>query len=522
LADTTGKPKLNTSYQEIAEIPCSGGLILDRSIFTMPYGAALELENMESNINGGYSRVKGYSPFSSTALSGTGRVLGIATLGATVIGCRGANVEYGNDTTWTSIATNRTNAGRYSFDKYTWTGTEIIAMADGVNYAATWDGSTYTLLNGAAGAGAGTAPTAPVDVKEFKGYLFFVQGEELTFTAPFDANDFTPGNGAGSLIVGEEIVGIFPQRDELFIFCPNSIYRMTGTSLADFTVVPVSRNIGCRCRHSIREIAGDLIFLAQDGLRTIARTARIDDVEIGTVSKAIQERFSNTPSDCIYSSAVIRGKSQYRIFFPTTDITITNAMGVLGVLKRTLSPKISGDAHEVDYDLGWEFADLKGIKPSYTCSDMYDNQDIVLHGDFDNGIVYKQEDTTKFNGTNISCVFRSSDMPLGDSGLRKVLHRIFLYFATDGTMDLDLSMIYNNSDPDTPQPAPYNITNTVGSVYGTGVYGTATYSTTKTVFIRQPVEGSGWTVSVKITEDDASSDFTLKGFALEFVQTGRK
>ena len=53
-------------------------------------------------------------------------------------------------------------------------------------------------------------------------------------------------------------------------------------------VVPVAKNIGCLSGYSIQEIGGDLIFLAPDGLRTVAGTARIGDVELGTVSKAIQ------------------------------------------------------------------------------------------------------------------------------------------------------------------------------------------------------------------------------------------
>ena len=53
--------------------------------------------------------------------------------------------------------------------------------------------------------------------------------------------------------------------------------------------VPVTKkNVGCLSGYSIQEIGGDLIFLAPDGLRTVAGTARIGDVELGTVSKAIQ------------------------------------------------------------------------------------------------------------------------------------------------------------------------------------------------------------------------------------------
>ena len=47
---------------------------------------------------------------------------------------------------------------------------------------------------------------------------------------------------------------------------------MSGSSEADFTVTPVTRDIGCVNGQTIQEFAGDLIFLAPDGLRTVAGT----------------------------------------------------------------------------------------------------------------------------------------------------------------------------------------------------------------------------------------------------------
>ena len=47
----------------------------------------------------------------------------------------------------------------------------------------------------------------------------------------------------------------------------------------------LTKNIGCVSGNSIQEIGGDLIFLAPDGLRTVAGTARIDDVELSSISR---------------------------------------------------------------------------------------------------------------------------------------------------------------------------------------------------------------------------------------------
>ena len=83
-----------------------------------------------------------------------------------------------------------------------------------------------------------------------------------------------------------------------------------------FTMTPVTRNIGCTNGDTIQEFAGDLIFLGPDGLRTIAGTARIGDVELGTISSNVQSVFDeNLRNSGLFESLVIPDKTQYRLFF---------------------------------------------------------------------------------------------------------------------------------------------------------------------------------------------------------------
>ena len=107
----------------------------------------------------------------------------------------------------------------------------------------------------------------------------------LVFSEPFDEDGFMQRSGAGSIKVDDNIVGLKVFRDALFIFCENRIFKMTGSTLSDFAIQPVTRNIGCVNGDTIQEFAGDLIFLGPDGLRTVAATARIGDVDLGTIHK---------------------------------------------------------------------------------------------------------------------------------------------------------------------------------------------------------------------------------------------
>ena len=82
--------------------------------------------------------------------------------------------------------------------------------------------------------------------------------QELVFSQPFDEDAFNTGSGAGSIKVDDTIVGMKAFRNDLFVFCENRIFKLSGTSSSDFAITPVTRNIGCVNGDTI-QFAGDLI-----------------------------------------------------------------------------------------------------------------------------------------------------------------------------------------------------------------------------------------------------------------------
>ena len=571
-------------------VSLDGGLVLNRDSFTQDPGTALQLQNFEPSIKGGYGRVAGANKaimleFNDTNLStssktGSDEMLMVVILGNDIIAARGSVLGKANSTTlttihsdsvttmtventngfassgtlyvgseqitytgktsktftgctrgantttaaeyvkddiissvWTSITDTRTSANKYTYTHYNFSGTDKIAFADSQNYAGTYDGTTYTLLNGAAGSGSGTAPTSTESIFAFRNHMFFAKSssEELVFSAPFAENDFTPANGAGSIRVNDTIKGLHVFREKLIIFCKNSIYSLTGSSIADFVVEPITRDIGCLDKFSIQEIGGDLIYFSPDGLRTIAGTERIDDVALGSLSKPIQERIEEIPFDNI-SSVVIREKSQYRLFFPETGGGEANSQGIIGVIKQSVQGQV-----------GFQWADFKGLKPSCTTSEYIGEVEQVLHGGYD-GFLYRQENGKTFSGTNIEAIYRSPDLTLGDAGVRKSMQRLITNYKTEGIMNAQLYIRYDFDSSEVPQPESYTISEGAATaMYGLkkSVYGIATYGAGGQPLVRQSIEGSGFTVSVKIFEDTGSVPFTLNGFQIEFTAGGR-
>ncbi len=442
----------------------------------------------------------------------------VAIFNDVVLAARGGTVSSaGTSGSWTSRATSKGTSYRYDYERFNYNGTEKIIIATGASAAFTLDTSwNEDEINATGG---GTAPTNPKYVASFKNHMFYAGMSDaissVIFSGPFTEDDFD--TGGGTIKVDTTIVGLKVFRESLFVFGEDRIYKITGSTSSDFAVVPVTRKIGCVSGASIQELGGDLIYLAPDGLRTIAGTERIGDVELGTVSKQIQKRIADIGTDNI-SSTIIRNKSQYRLFYPTTSGAETNSKGILAVLKQ--SP---------EGGLVFEYADIKGLKPSCCDSFFISNTETTIHGGYD-GYVYKQESGGSFTRADstytITGFYRSPDMTLGDGGIRKTMQRALVNYEVNEAIDTSnqtFSLRYNFDDTDTPQPDPYELSSaTVAAFYGTGTYGTSAYGSSGFPLERKSVEGSGFVVAFKFEDESTKKALSLKGFELEFIPGGRR
>ncbi len=473
----------------------------------MQPGEALGLVNFEPSQQGGYRRINGHSKWNTTAPNGTGKVLMSAILGSNVVAARNDTLGWASSSSsWTDIVTNRTGAGRYDFDRYDFGSGETLLFTDGTNSAATWDGSTYTLMNGASGSGSGTAPTAPTNVAIHSDHAFYLQGTTLTFSAPFAPNDFTPASGAGSIELDTTGVGLKSFRDDLYVFGEDKIYKLTGDTLNNFKLDQITRRIGCRSGFSIQEVGGDIVFLAPDGLRTVKGTDKIDDVDLGSFSKNIQPRFDDITVPTLAVSTIVRSKTQYRLFYPASaGAADSTENGIIAVFKGNT----------------WDFADTLGIKPSSSDSTFIADQETIIHGGFD-GFIYQQEQGNTFGDSGvITYEYRTPDITMGDMGIRKNMERLILNLATEGATNFTINFEYDFNSTSIPQPPAVAVTISSGTTYGSGIYGTSAYGGTQLPLARVHAIGSGFTIAVRLA-GIAGSSFSVKSYQLEFSSGGRR
>ena len=499
----------DTSAISPVTVSLGGGLILDKDDFSMQPGAATELQNFEPSLQGGYRRLSGSVKFDDDQVDGSNTILGIKVFKTGVLAAAGSVLKFSTGTGWGSSIATRTSAGRYKFDDFNFTNVVKLLIVDSVNNAATYDGTTYTLLN------ATGAPPDPDSVAVFRDHVFFAgmsaNPQEMVFSAPFNEADYSAANGAGSIKVDSPIVALKVFREELYIFGRYKIYKLLGSSIADFQVVPITRTLGCTDGFSVQEIGGDLLFLSPDGLRTIAATTRIGDIELGTITKPIQQRIEDIGFDNV-TSMVVQKKSQYRLFYPVTGASAEDSRGILATLTRTSE------------GLGYEFADIKGLSPSAADSGFIGNVEYVIEGGFD-GFVRQQESGDTFDGDNVVAVYRSPDLSFGDTGIRKLMQRVILNYEVEGTIDAELRIRYDSDSKDVPQPIFYPLDTPGGiALYGSSssTYGNAVYDSSGAPIFKQAIEGSGFLVAVKVNHNSSESAFTLRSYQLEFTVGGRR
>jgi len=496
-----------------AVFPLQGGLVLNKSTFAMQPGEALELVNFEPDIGGGYRRINGFTKYNTnvvpqTSLS-TEEILLACIFNDTIVAARGEKIHTASagSGSWTERDSGRTSAGKYTFERFNFDGNNKLIVADGNNAPTVFNTSFAATDVTSAGSGeVSTAVTGAKFVVVFKDHMFYAgmssTPQEVVFSVPFDEDNFATGSGAGSFKVDDTITGLK--------VCENRIFKLSGTSSSNFAVAPVTRNIGCVNGQTIQEFAGDLIFLAADGLRTVAGTARIGDVELGTISIPVQSFFNdNIMNASNFVSLVVPNKTQYRLFFTKTGTAQSSTEGVLCSLRGQT----------------FEFAKLKGIRPTATdtvpTTSAVVPPSIVIHGG-EGGYIYRQEIGNDFDGTAIDGKYRSPDLSFGDPGIRKHMHRVLVSYKPEASISADMFLRYDYEDPNASRPAAYSLTaSDIVAVYGTGVYGTATYGGQSEPLLRQSVEGSGFTVALRVDDNGVTAPYALRGFQMEY-QTGAR
>ena len=523
---------------------CKGGLNVNLNQLEMLQqpGQATKLRNFEVDPDGGYRRIDGYSLFGDTRPNGGEVILGMAVYADGVIVCSGTGIFFSVDgeDTWlqlnkASVASGgdnysaftgrsvaaRTSQGRCTFATYEGTSDygEIV-ICDGVNepflFQMTGTGGLETRTFFAKEITVSSTVSPAIAVIHDKHLV--VAGDASSkntvyYSGTNDIDSFS-STGSGSVVISDAVVGLASFRGDLIIFGRNSIQKLSNiNNSSTVAVTPITTNVGCLSHGSIQEIGGDILFLAPDGVRTIAGTARIGDVELSSVSRQIQDLIKeiSVNSANIITSAVLRSKSQYRLFYSTAGVSPNTSKGIIGTLTSN----------------GFAWSETLGIQALGLASDLdSDNVERIYHGDKD-GYVYNHTSGNSFynagSAVDISAIYETPNFDFGDVGTRKTLKYARVSFSPEGEILPSFRVRYDYEDPNIPQPEPFAVsTIALPAIFGTAVLNAVTFGATTDPMERITLEGSGNTCSFRIFSEDQKSSYAVNGIYIDYMPSGRR
>jgi hypothetical protein len=170
-------------------------------------------------------------------------------------------------------------------------------------------------------------------VRQFTNRIFAVgTGADRNTLYASDILDAEVWKSTNSIIVGgddgEDIVAIQPFYDyEILVFKPNKIYLVTAdptqTTAAGWTVRLLNDRIGCVSGRSVNFVNKDVFFLANDGIRSVARSIADDFYIVGTpISEPVKNIIARINKNYVSTCNAAFYNNRYYLAIPL-DTAIT-------------------------------------------------------------------------------------------------------------------------------------------------------------------------------------------------------
>jgi hypothetical protein len=281
-------------------------------------------------------------------------------------------------------------------------------------------------------------------------------------------------------------------------------------------VQDVTDDLGCIAPDSVLEIGSNLIFLSHDGLRPVAGTDKLNDVDLGLLTQNVQplmdDIIGNVDLQAI-TGVVIKKKTQFRYFWGSDAVLASESRGMLGAVRTN---KRTGRS--------WEFGELYGIRTSYVWSGLSEGRELILHGDFD-GRLFRQESGSSFDGRDILSIYSTPFLDIGATDVRKLLREINVFMDAEGTATMFLGLNFDWDLGETVTPSNY-----LGSVASGNTFwdsgalwdaSTSIYGASQRTIIQTKLQGSCFSVKFSFVNESDDQPFIIQGFIPEYSEKGR-
>ena len=164
--------------------------------------------------------------------------------------------------------------------------------------------------------------------------------------AVWDASNSIVVNGDD----GDQITAIVPYyKNRIIVFKKRRVFQVDipndATTAADWVVSIISNNTGCVATGTAVQVSSDILFLSDNGIRSLVRSVADDFSSVGVpISEIVKDVIQTINTDSIRISTAIYYDNRYFLAVPTgsnnTNDTLIVYNTVLGAFEGTWSPRI--------------------------------------------------------------------------------------------------------------------------------------------------------------------------------------
>ena len=512
---------MSESLQGISiSAPGFEGLNKNASAVDLPPQWALQGDNCILDIGSRVACRKGWVQVTTTPLVSTPNIVAMAEYlqkdGTTQIISAAGNNIYSGTTTLTSIYSTAITADYWqmvNFNNYLW-------LFQRNHAPLRYDGTTVATI--ASLGGTGTVPQGNCVLGAY-GRLWV--GDTATDKTVLSYSDLLigqnwTGGSAGAIDLksvwtngADEIVAIGAQNGFLVVFGRTSILVYSNPSTpTSMALVEHIKGIGCVARDSIVNIANDILFLSNSGVRSLARSIQTNNMPLQDVSQYVRD-------DVVYSlsletnpnaikSVYHEPEGFYLLTFPTNNTTFYFDMRKVRTAVSSTTATAPADGQGSAPAFEWN-----GINPKALLSardkTLYLGQAGVVgkySGYTDNGMTYD---------LNYSTAWLSFDAPY----TTKILKRIKTTVA--GNINITFTVKWAYDYTGLYYTAQQTITNSAVAEYGIAEYGIAEYNSSIAINeLSSPGQSAGKMLQVGLNATINGGAFAIQRFDV-LVKKGR-
>jgi hypothetical protein len=149
---------------------------------------------------------------------------------------------------------------------------------------------------------------------------------------------------------GDQITAIVPYyKNRIIVFKKRRVFQVDipndATTAADWVVSIISNNTGCVATGTAVQVSSDILFLSDNGIRSLVRSVSDDFSSVSVpISEIVKDVIQTINTDSIRISTAIYYDNRYFLAVPTgsnnTNDTLIVYNTVLGAFEGTWSPRI--------------------------------------------------------------------------------------------------------------------------------------------------------------------------------------